>query len=228
MNNAEVFSENEDKYIYNAVPFGSNTKNEADYYAESNINDTEELVYTLNNSIKKRYNTHFDTKTEQNLYSAENSSGFEDNVWINNIYENIANQSSESAASDNYISMLSHIPQRDKIVYDYGDSIDENTEFYYDFADNVNNFGDKTVPSEEKAGFIHNISNFSENIDGSDYSYIRRAADTYSTNNYSDSSININMGGVTQNITEGNCEDVMDMLVESLMRGLSCKGSRVY
>lgn len=44
------------------------------------------------------------------------------------------------------------------------------------------------------------------------------------TSSDNSSSININMGGITQNITGQNGEDILDILVEKLVKGINTGG----
>ena len=44
------------------------------------------------------------------------------------------------------------------------------------------------------------------------------------TSSDNSSSININMGGITQNITGQNGEDILDNLVEKLVKGINTGG----
>lgn len=77
----------------------------------------------------------------------------------------------------------------------------------------INNFN----PMEEN---INNLQNFCS--DKKDY--IPQAMEKNYTNSDNSSSININMGGITQNITGQNGEDILDMLVEKLIRGINTGG----
>ncbi len=169
---------------------------------------------------------HMDNKhfvCEKNI---QNYCGYEDNMLITHIDENILPKSSAAPLFVNDTDPLVSSPPYDKNIYAEIENIGGSTDFYYDIADNANNFGDKSVSLEEKSQLIHNINNRSENSES--YKYIKEAADNTSCSSYSDPTININMGGITQNITENNGESVMDMLVESLLRGLSGKGAGVY
>ena len=57
-----------------------------------------------------------------------------------------------------------------------------------------------------------------------DRSYIPQAMERNYTNSDNSSSININMGGITQNITGQNGEDILDILVEKLVKGINTGG----
>ena len=57
-----------------------------------------------------------------------------------------------------------------------------------------------------------------------DRSYIPQAMERNYTSSDNSSSININMGGITQNITGQNGEDVLDILVEKLVKGINTGG----
>lgn len=54
-----------------------------------------------------------------------------------------------------------------------------------------------------------------------DRSYIPQAMERNYTSSDNSSSININMGGITQNITGQNGEDILDILVEKLVKGIN-------
>ena len=252
--NDEIFPEGMafEKYMYNSFPYGSNGDSiynneykEQIYdneYAENIYKETENSISNVYNGYQQLLREYSDT-ISKNYYNSENVCGYVDNMLISNSIRDILPQAHKNTMSEGNMNMLGSILSNYKNLYDCNENISGNTDFYYDFADNVNNFGDKSSLTEEKSDFIHNISNFTKNdyaannsyfnsivkdVNSLDYSHIKRAADSYNTNNYSSSDININMGGITQNITEGNCEDVMDMLVEGLLRGLSCKAAGVY
>ena len=57
-----------------------------------------------------------------------------------------------------------------------------------------------------------------------DRSYIPQAMERNYTSSDNSSSININMGGITQNITGQNGEDILDNLVEKLVKGINTGG----
>ena len=57
-----------------------------------------------------------------------------------------------------------------------------------------------------------------------DRSYIPQAMERNYTSSDNSSSININMGGITQNITGQNGEDILDILVEKLVKGINTGG----
>ncbi len=140
------------------------------------------------------------------------------NILYGDTAENTINSSMENIYQN-------ELPKVYNAIYNVlSDSIAENTE------DNVNNYAYSTNRegshiNSTNTGYA--ISNTYKGSDKKDYSYIRRFADSRISNSYA-SNVNINMGGITQNITEGNCQNVMDMLTESLMRGLSCRGAGVY
>lgn len=98
--------------------------------------------------------------------------------------------------------------------------------FYSDlrniFGDNSENFEDNSYYMNKKNNFIHNKKEFKEIYDYAES--LVNGGDSIENNN-SSSSVNINLGGVTQNITEANCDKVLEELGEMLLRTLSgCEG----
>lgn len=96
----------------------------------------------------------------------------------------------------------------------------EYTNFAPDFVDKSENSVENTSYSHQAKDFFHNnynfkeISNFVDNINTQ-----KSPTVTQSPN------ININLGGVTQNITEANCDSVLEELGNVLMKALSgCDG----
>ncbi len=97
-------------------------------------------------------------------------------------------------------------------------------DFYTDFVDKSENSVDKVYYPVDNLKFFHNNSDFKEI-----YNYVDNLSngDTITTNSNSNtkSNININMGGITQNITEANCDTVLDELSNTLLRALNgCDG----
>ncbi len=98
--------------------------------------------------------------------------------------------------------------------------------FYSDlktfFGDNSENFEDNNYFTAEKNNFIHNNKDFKEIYDYAES--LINGGDSVENNN-SSSTVNINLGGVTQNITEADCDRVLEELGEMLLRTLSgCEG----
>lgn len=89
-------------------------------------------------------------------------------------------------------------------------------------GDNSENFEDNNYYSAEKNNFIHNKKEFKEIYDYAES--LVNGGDSIE-NNSSTSSVSINLGGVTQNITEANCDKVLEELGDMLLRALSgCEG----
>lgn len=68
------------------------------------------------------------------------------------------------------------------------------------------------------------FQSFEKSYIADDKSYIPQAMEKNYTNSDNSSSININMGGITQNITGQNGEDILDILVEKLVKGINTGG----
>ncbi len=98
--------------------------------------------------------------------------------------------------------------------------------FYSDLknflGDNSENFEDNNYFTAEKNNFIHNNKDFKEIYDYAES--LINGGDSIENNSRS-STVNIELGGVTQNITEANCDRVLEELGEMLLRTLSgCEG----
>ena len=98
--------------------------------------------------------------------------------------------------------------------------------FYSDLrtflGDNSENFEDNNYFTSEKNNFIHNNKEFKEIYDYAES--LVNGGDSIENNSRS-STVNIELGGVTQNITEANCDRVLEELGEMLLRTLSgCEG----
>lgn len=95
--------------------------------------------------------------------------------------------------------------------------------FTPNFVDNSENSGENNWFSHENNEFFHNNSNFKEIYGFVDNISAPEIKNNSQTSN--NSSININLGGVTQNITEANCDKVIEELSDMLLRALSgCDG----
>ena len=70
------------------------------------------------------------------------------------------------------------------------------------------------------------FQSFERSFIGDDRSYIPQSMEKNYTSSDNSSSININMGGITQNITGQNGEDILDILVEKLVKGINTGGER--
>ncbi len=90
------------------------------------------------------------------------------------------------------------------------------------FVDKSENFGDNHYYSEDNNDFFHNNSVFKEIygfVDNISAPHIKEEKAQNTSN------ININLGGVTQNITEASCDKVLQDLSDILLRALSgCDG----
>lgn len=176
-------------------------------------------TFLVNNNVNKETNI---------LNSTKNLCEYVDNLYskidnVNNMYnsheilENINN--TEELYNNMENSLL-------KVVHSGNTSTPASyTDFYSNFVDKSENFADNHNNSVDNSNFIHNSNDFKEI-----YSFVDNISrsDT-TTQNYSSkagSNININLGGVTQNITEANCNNVLEELSEILIRALSgCDGT---
>ena len=98
------------------------------------------------------------------------------------------------------------------------------------FEDNEDNFVDNCGYGYNYSPLIHNLEHFPKSYSSlqKNYSHIRDSIDNHNTTNSSNSSFNINMGGITQNISGNNGEDVMNQLINSLRQGLTSQGAVTY
>lgn len=112
------------------------------------------------------------------------------------------------------------------------------TDKYKGFSGYVENFVDNGVKVNENYPLIHNISDFIENVNTEstdinrfykNLSEVIHNVDNSTVNNQSESrSVNINLGGVTQNFTGQNNDDVIDVLVDKLRMAVSGFGDGLY
>ncbi len=180
--------------------------------------------------------------SEYNIYNSTHSSVLQTYDYINgdtvqnipNILNNISNTRILDNISSSNIFEYPNITSSS--LNDSMTAVNSCMEHIYNSSESIENNSihslEGSMPislnkSEVGGDTVYNSMSFNPYAKERDYSYIRNSADNRKTNNYN-SDININMGGITQNITEGSCQDVMDALVESLMRGLSSKGAGVY
>ena len=94
--------------------------------------------------------------------------------------------------------------------------------FTPNFVDKSENFGDNNYYPSENNDFFHNNSTFKEI-----YRFVDSipAHEEHGSRSSNTSNININLGGVTQNITEANCDKVLEELSDMLLRALGgCDG----
>lgn len=154
---------------------------------------------------------------------------------LNNMYSNIQNIAKTSNLSENFnVSNFTETFQKD-----YSNVIN-NTVFadkYRGLRGYVENFVDNTVKAEDFSKVIHNNYDFLENLKNDSTSVsneyknlnneIRNIENSanYETNKYG---ININMGGITQHISNTNADTVMDMLIDKLQNTISSCSNRAY
>lgn len=105
------------------------------------------------------------------------------------------------------------------------------------FSGYVENFEDNCAKVENIPEVIHNniknSKNSIENISDTfqNYKYLtENIKNIENSQNYNNKSygININMGGITQNISGAEGEDIMDILVDKLKNALSSCGEGIY
>ncbi len=159
---------------------------------------------------------------------------------INNIYNNMENVSKTFKTADN-----SQINNYTEILQQHYKNITENScnaDKYKGFGGYVDKIEDNFVNSVNNLEVIHKNDEFFKKSDFLDVNSV----DNYSSEfkNYSDSikntennnsyennkyGVNINMGGITQNITSSaDCNDVIDILVNKLRNAVYGCGSRIY
>lgn len=185
-----------DNYNNLSTLFVNNNVNKKDNIM-SNI---ENLCEYVDNQVKNINNINYMYNNGKTLENINNISN------INNILNNVPNTYFDNIHNEN----ISNIA---------------NTKgFYTDFVDKSENSVDKVHYPVDNLKFFHNNSDFKEI-----YNYVDNLSngDTITTNSNSNtkSNININMGGITQNITEANCDTVLDELSNILLRALNgCDG----
>lgn len=172
-----------------------------DVYKKNNImSNIENLCEYVDNPVKNINNVnnrYNNSKTLENISNISN---------INNILNNIPTTSFDNIHNENI------------------SNIATSKGFYTNYVDNSENSGDKVHFSVDNSKLFHNDSTFKEI-----YNYVDNLnkGDTVTNNSssHSKSNININMGGITQNITQANCDTVLDELSNILLRALSgCDG----
>ncbi len=157
---------------------------------------------------------------------------------FNSVYNNIENTSN--------IFKTTEIPQyfnNREILHKYYNSFYKN----FSFADNYKGFGgyvekfvDNVVNKEDNYKVFHKNYDFSKNSDflnsvndtmSNEYkNFTDNIKNTENNNSYENNryGVNINMGGITQNITNSDGSDIMDMLVDKLRKTIAGCGNRVY
>ncbi len=172
-----------------------------DVYKKNNImSNIENLCEYVDNPVKNINNVnnrYNNSKTLENISNISN---------INNILNNIPTTSFDNIHNENI------------------SNIATSKGFYTNYVDNSENSGDKVHFSVDNSKLFHSDSTFKEI-----YNYVDNLSkgDTVTNNSssHSKSNININMGGITQNITQANCDTVLDELSNILLRALSgCDG----
>ena len=102
------------------------------------------------------------------------------------------------------------------------DPIEENINKIQKVCSTEKDFIPQIVKNSEVTSPIFQSMEKSSIVD--DRSYIPQAMERNYTSSDNSSSININMGGITQNITGQNGEDILDNLVEKLVKGINTGG----
>ena len=110
---------------------------------------------------------------------------------------------------------------------------------YSNLKQYVDNFVDNGVKAEEKYDIINNVDNCldkmynsqTENKDLNTYENVTELFKNIQNDNSSQSknyAFNINMGGITQNFSSDNSDDVLDMLVDKLQNAISGCADGIY
>lgn len=110
---------------------------------------------------------------------------------------------------------------------------------YSNLKQYVDNFVDNGVKAEEKYNIINNVDNCldkmyntqTENKDLSTYENVTELFKNIQNDNSSQNknyAFNINMGGITQNFSSDNSDDVLDMLVDKLQNAISGCADGIY
>lgn len=102
------------------------------------------------------------------------------------------------------------------------DPMEENINNFQKVCSTKNDFMPQFVRNNESVNPI--FQSLEKSYIADDKSYIPQAMERNYTNSDNSSSININMGGITQNITGQNGEDILDILVEKLVKGINTGG----
>lgn len=197
------------------------------------------IINSINNINKSidNYNKLSTLFVDNNVYKKNSIMSNIENLceYVDNPVKNINNvnnryNNSKILENINNISninnILNNVPSTsfDNIHNENTSNIATSEGFYTNYVDNSENSGDKVHFSVDNSNFFHKDSDFKEI-----YSYVDNLCkgDTVTNNSSSQSksNININMGGITQNITEANCNAVLDELSNILLRALSgCDG----
>lgn len=110
---------------------------------------------------------------------------------------------------------------------------------YSNLKQYVDNFVDNGVKAEEKYDIINNVDNCldkmynsqTENKDLNTYENVTELFKNIQNDNSSQNknyAFNINMGGITQNFSSDNSDDVLDMLVDKLQNAISGCADGIY
>lgn len=102
------------------------------------------------------------------------------------------------------------------------DPMEENINKFQKVCSTKNDFMPQFVRNNESVNPI--FQSLEKSYIADDKSYIPQAMERNYTSSDNSSSININMGGITQNITGQNGEDILDILVEKLVKGINTGG----
>lgn len=175
------------------------------YYKENLI---EELLNNVYDSFSTNYNDY--VENFNNSLNVTYPFKLQDILNESNVYEYLYK---------NYLNLEKNVNYSDKIK---------------GLSGYVENFVDNMLKKEEYSELIHSNYDFSENsmvennLKSFNESIKNIDNNQHNENNSYGYGININMGGITQNITESNCDDIMDMLVEKLRDAVASGSSRLY
>lgn len=187
------------------------------------INSQNEFINTINN-IYERLSTNYceyvdkfnkvysNVKNITNTFkTTENPQNFNNTEILQQYYNNI---SKNSNFADNYKGFSGYV---EKFVDNFVNKEDNYEVFHknFDFSENLNflnSVNDNNDMTTEYKNFTDNIRNTENN-------------NSYENNRYG---VNINMGGITQNITNSDGNDVMDILVDKLRKTIAGCGNKIY
>lgn len=129
--------------------------------------------------------------------------------YVHNVVDNLLMNVKNTDVINNFVPMEENFKQNKKLCSVENDSISRIIEKNTTKFDNISQIYEDTEKSY---------------ISSEDRAYIPQAMEKNYNNSDNSSSININMGGITQNITGQNGEDILDILVEKLVRGINTGG----
>lgn len=194
------------------------------------IEEVINLPDNIDDEIMNPLVENFISKVEKVENSKENVNKIAENLTESKIYQNYDILSEKRNNFENIQNTLNSFENDYEREFVHSENI-SNIANYSDISgqnvDNSNNFGDKNSFLTDnnrffnrKSEIIHNDSDFKE-INN----FIEGIADKKESSSPPSPNININMGGITQNITDANCNSVLEELSQVLMRTLSgCEG----